>query len=121
MTYAHAVAQELLDAELDEGGEQRARIEDEGRESKRRDTPVDFMGLNNRTCRWPLFEGHEPFYEKLYCGTRTSSGSPYCAAHAGQAFTRRTFGQAEAANTPARQSEVLNHPVSPATLAAERY
>jgi len=24
-----------------------------------------FTGLNYRTCRWPLFEGHEPFYEKL--------------------------------------------------------
>jgi hypothetical protein len=72
-------AQELLDApstkatELDEC-------------TKRCDTPVDFMGLNNRTCRWPLFEGYEPFYEKLYCGARTSSGSHYCAAHAGQAF-----------------------------------
>jgi hypothetical protein len=41
---------------------------------------------NSRTCRWPLFEGHEPFHEKLYCGARTSSGSHYCAAHAGRAF-----------------------------------
>jgi hypothetical protein len=126
MTYAHAAIQEPLDAELDEWGQQRARIEDERRELKRRDTPVDFMELNNRTCRWPLFEGHEPFYEKLYCGARTNSGSPYCAAHAGQAFTRRTFGQAEIANTPgpqAQQSEVLSrcHPISPATPAAERY
>jgi hypothetical protein len=124
MTYAHAATQEPLDAELDEWGQQRARMEDERRELKRRDTPVDLMELNNRTCRWPLFEGHEPFYEKLYCGARTNSESPYCAAHAGQAFTRR--GQAEVANTPApqaHQSEVLSrcHPVSPATPAAERY
>jgi hypothetical protein len=117
MTYAHAAAQELLDAKLDEWDKQRARIEGERRELKRRDTPVDFMGLNNRTCRWPLFEGHEPFYEKLYWGAQTSSGSPYCAAHAGQAFYSANIGQAEAA----RQSEALNHPVSPATPAAERY
>jgi hypothetical protein len=84
-------------AELDEWSRQCARIEDERRELKRRDTPVDFTGLSNRTCRWPLFEGHEPFYEKLYCGTRSIPGSPYCAAHAGQAFTQRTFGRAEAA------------------------
>jgi hypothetical protein len=68
MTCAQAAAQELLDAlsakavEFDEWGPQRARIEDERRAC---DTPVDFMGLNNRTCRWPLFEGYEPFYEKL--------------------------------------------------------
>ena len=68
-------------AELDEWGRQRARIEDE-----RRSTLVDFMELNDRTCRWPLFEGHEPFYEKLYCGTRSMPGSPYCAAHEGQAY-----------------------------------
>jgi len=126
MTYAHAAAQEPLDAELDEWGQQRAQIEDERQELKRRGTAVDFMELNNRTCRWPLFEGHEPFYEKLYCGSRTTSGSPYCAAHADRAFTRRTFGQAEAANTlapQAQQSEALSrgHPVSPATPAAERY
>jgi hypothetical protein len=100
MTYAHAAAQDPLDTDLDERGPQHVQ-EDEPRELKRFDTSVDFMGLNNRTCRWPLFEGHEPFYEKLYCGARTSSGSHYCAAHAGQAFTRRTFGQAEAENTPA--------------------
>jgi hypothetical protein len=123
MTCAHAAAQELAPsakaAELNEWGRQRARIEDEQRELKRRDTPVDFMELNNRTCRWPLFEGHEPFYEKLYCGARTSSGSPYCAAHAGQAFTRRTFGRAEAANTPApqaQQSEVLQQLRQPSDI-----
>jgi hypothetical protein len=60
--------------------------EDERREPTPCDTSVDFTGLNNRTCRWPLFEGHEPFYEKLYCGAPTSSGSHYCAAHAGRAF-----------------------------------
>ena len=87
MLWNPAVAQELLDvlfakaAELDE--RDRQRIQEGG-------TAVDFMGLNNQTCRWPLFEGHEPFYEKLYCGARTTSGSHYCAAHAGQAFTRRT-------------------------------
>jgi hypothetical protein len=84
-------------AELDEWVPQCARIEDEQRELKRRSTSVDVMGLNNRTCRWPLFEGHEPFYEKLYCGTRPISGSPYCHAHSGQAFNRRTSGQAKAA------------------------
>ena len=87
MMWDPAAAQELLDAlfakaaELDERAQ-----EDERRESKRCDTPVDFMGLNNRTCRWPLFEGREPFYEKLYCGARTSSGGHYCSAHAGRAF-----------------------------------
>ena len=88
MMYAHAEAQEPVDApsaksaELDEWDQQRAQ-EDE----RRCDTaPVDFIGLNSRTCRWPLFEGHEPFYEKLYCGARTSSGCHYCAAHAGRAF-----------------------------------
>ena len=86
MTYAHAGAQEPLDAELNEWGQQRAQIEDERQELKRRGTPVDFMELNNRTCRWPLFEGHEPFYEKLYCGARSIPGSPYCPAHAGQAY-----------------------------------
>jgi hypothetical protein len=90
MMWDPAAAQELLDApsakaaELDECSPQHVQ-EDERRESKRCDTSVDFMGLNNRTCRWPLFEGHEPFYEKLYCGARTSSGGHYCAAHAGQA------------------------------------
>ena len=74
-------------AELDEWVPQCA-IEDELRELKRRGTSVDFIELNDRTCRWPLFEGHEPFYEKLYCGTRSMPGSPYCAAHEGQAFTR---------------------------------
>jgi len=52
-------------AELDEWVPQCARIEDELRELKRRGTSVDFMELNDRTCRWPLFEGNEPFYEKL--------------------------------------------------------
>ena len=33
-----------------------------------------------------MFEGHEPFYEKLYCGAQTRSGSHYCASHAGRAF-----------------------------------
>ena len=50
--------------------------------------PVDFMGLSDRTCRWPLFEGYEPFYEKFYCGISPIAGSPYCAAHADIAFTR---------------------------------
>jgi hypothetical protein len=88
MMWDHAAAQELLDAlfakaaELDEWDQQRAQ-EDE----RRCDTaPVDFIGLNSRTCRWPLFEGHEPFYEKLYCGAPTISGGHYCAAHAGRAF-----------------------------------
>ena len=86
MMWNHAAVQELLDAlfakaaELDEWDRQRAQ------EERRCDTSVDFMGLNSRTCRWPLFEGHEPFYEKLYCGARTSSGCHYCAAHAGRAF-----------------------------------
>ena len=88
MTYAHAATQEPLDAELDECGPQHVQ-EDERRESKRCDTSVDFMGLNNWTCRWPLFEGHEPFYEKLYCGAPTIFGSRYCAAHAGRAFWPR--------------------------------
>jgi hypothetical protein len=89
MMWDHAAAQELLAAlfakaaEIDERDLQRVQIEEE---SKRCDTAVDFMGLNYRTCRWPLFEGHEPFYEKLYCGARTSSGCHYCAAHAGRAF-----------------------------------
>jgi hypothetical protein len=88
MMWDHAAAQELLDAlfakaaELDEWDQQRAQ-EDE----RRCDTaPVDFIGLNSRTCRWPLFEGHEPFYEKLYCGAPTISGGHYCAAHAERAF-----------------------------------
>jgi hypothetical protein len=55
-------------AELDEWVPQCARIEDEQPELKRRGASVDFLELNDRTCRWPLFEGHEPFYEKLYCG-----------------------------------------------------
>jgi hypothetical protein len=86
-----STAQELLDAlsvkaaELDECGPQRAQA-DERRELKRCDTAVDFTELNNRTCRWPLFEGHKPFYEKLYCGAPTISGGHYCAAHAGRAF-----------------------------------
>jgi hypothetical protein len=48
MTYAHAATQEPLDAELDECGPQHVQ-EDERRESKRCDTSVDFMGLNNWT------------------------------------------------------------------------
>jgi len=94
-------------AELDSWVPQRARIEDEQRELKQRGTSVDFMGLNDRTCRWPLFEGHEPFYEKLYCGTRPIPGSPYCAVHAGQAFTRRTFGQAEGSGMSHQGRRVL--------------
>jgi hypothetical protein len=78
MTYAHAAA---LVAHLGQPAQEPYAPSD---------TPVDFMGLDDRTCRWPLFEGHEPFYEKLYCGTRSIPLSPYCAAHAGQAFTRRT-------------------------------
>jgi hypothetical protein len=72
MMWDHAAAQELLDAlfakaaELDERDRERAQAGE-----RRCDTPVDFTGLNSRTCRWPLFEGHEPFYEKLYCGART--------------------------------------------------
>jgi hypothetical protein len=73
-------------AELDEWVPQCARIEDEQRELKQRGTSVDFLELNE--CRWPLFEGHEPFYEELYCGARSIPGSPYCVAHEGQAFTR---------------------------------
>jgi hypothetical protein len=101
MMWNHAV--ELLDvlftkaAELDERDRQRIQ---EG--ERRCDAPVDFTGLNSRTCRWPLFEGHEPFYEKRYCGAPTISGGHYCAAHAGRAFTRRAFGQAKAVEvTPA--------------------
>ena len=87
MMWDHAAAQELLDAlfakatKLDEWDRQRARIEDGAC-----DAPVDFMGLTSRTCRWPLFEGHKPFYEKLYCGAPTISGGHYCTAHAGRAF-----------------------------------
>jgi hypothetical protein len=83
MMWDHAAAQELLDALSAKAAEPDERDEDE---PEWRDTSVDFMGLNYRTCRWPLFEGHEPFYEKLYCGAPTSSGSHYCAAHAGRAF-----------------------------------
>jgi hypothetical protein len=87
MACAYPAGQELLDAlsakaaELEWGPQ-----EDERREPKPCDTSVDFIGLNYWTCRWPLFEGHEPFHEKLYCGARTSSGGHYCAAHAGRAF-----------------------------------
>jgi hypothetical protein len=116
MMWDPAAAQELLDAlfakaaELDEWDRQRAQ-EGERRESKRCDTPVDFMGLNNRTCRWPLFEGREPFYEKLYCGARTSSGSHYCAAHAGQAFTRRPLVGPRQRNEPPGRSRATDRHV----------
>jgi hypothetical protein len=101
MMWDPAAAQELLDAlfakaaELDEWDRQSVQ-EDERRELKRCDTPVDFMGLNNQTCRWPLFEGYEPFYEKLFCGARTSSGSHYCAAHAASSvrFSQRQKSRA---------------------------
>ena len=43
MTYAHAGAQEPLDAELNEWGQQRAQIEDERQELKRRGTAVAFV------------------------------------------------------------------------------
>jgi hypothetical protein len=91
MACSYPAGQELLDAlfakatDLDEGGPQLIH-EDELQEPKRRDTTVDFTGLNYWTCRWPLFEGHEPFHEKLYCGAPTISGGHYCAAHAGRAF-----------------------------------
>ena len=42
MTYAHAAAQEPY-AELDEWGQQRAQIEDERQELKRRGTAVAFV------------------------------------------------------------------------------
>jgi hypothetical protein len=78
MACAYPAAQELLDALFVKAAEFDECVRD--------DTSVDFTGLSYRTCRWPLFEGHEPFYEKLYCGARTRSGSHYCAAHAGRAF-----------------------------------
>jgi hypothetical protein len=87
-----AAAQELLDAlfakaaELDERDRQRVQ-EDERRELKRCDTPVDFMGLNNRTCRWPLFEGYEPL----------SSRKPLLRRACRSGLHPATIGRAEAA------------------------
>jgi hypothetical protein len=74
MLWSHVAAQELLDAlfakaaELDEWDRQRAQ-EDE----RRCDTSVDFMGLNYRTCRWPLFKGHEPFLRSSTAERRRAS------------------------------------------------
>jgi hypothetical protein len=79
MMWNHAAAEELLDALFAKAAEFDERDRQCIQEDERRcDTSVD--------CRWPLFEGHEPFYEKLYCGAPTSLGSHYCAAHAGRAF-----------------------------------
>jgi hypothetical protein len=84
MTYAHAAAQESLDAELDEWGQQRAQIEDERQELKRRGTPVDFMELNNRTCRWPRMQirpspGEHSVKPRQQISQRRRQSNPRCS------------------------------------------
>jgi GcrA cell cycle regulator len=49
---------------------------------------VAFMGLTDKTCRWPLFAGDEPFHMKRYCGRVPVTGSPYCKTHISAAFRR---------------------------------
>ena len=75
--------------------------------------PVDFMGLSDRTCRWPLFEDHEPFYEKFYCGISPIAGSPYCAAHADIAFTPASPRRSGV--LPKQQNEPRTFDAPPAT------
>lgn len=50
---------------------------------------VDFLGLTDRTCRWPLWDdtGHTPFHQQFYCGAAALPESPYCGECARKAFT----------------------------------
>lgn len=45
---------------------------------------VQFMQLENRHCRYPLWTGDTPFNEQWYCGIPDAdvvAGRPYCAEH----------------------------------------
>lgn len=42
------------------------------------------LQLNDRTCRWPMWDDETPASEKFYCGTPEAAigqGRPYCAYH----------------------------------------
>jgi hypothetical protein len=63
-----------------------------------------------RSRSYHCYTALDPFYEKLYCGARTSSGSHYCAAHAGQAFTRRPLvGPRQRNEPPGRSRATRRH------------
>lgn len=55
---------------------------------RRPDGGVTFANLTSEMCRWPLFEGTEPFHMKHYCGAEPVRGSPYCKTHTTAAFAR---------------------------------
>lgn len=49
---------------------------------------VTIMGLNNRACRWPLFDDPSaPVESNFYCGGATEDG-PYCGHHASRAYPK---------------------------------
>ena len=52
-------------------------------------TAVDFLGLTERSCRFPLWDhtSHVPFYDQMYCGAVALDRRPYCGA-----CTRKAFG-----------------------------
>lgn len=43
-------------------------------------TAVTIFGLTGKTCRMPLFDGHEPIESKFYCGAPCEIAVPYCPA-----------------------------------------
>lgn len=49
-------------------------------------TNCTIMDLTNDACRWPLFEGSEPFHEKFFCGAMAIEGLPYCDFHCVRAY-----------------------------------
>lgn len=43
--------------------------------------PVNIWALEPSSCRWPLFEGHDPVAAQFYCGDEAVRGKSYCLAH----------------------------------------
>jgi GcrA cell cycle regulator len=42
---------------------------------------VDFFGLNDKTCRFPLWGENAPLHEKFYCGAAPRQEGEYCPFH----------------------------------------
>ena len=59
-------------------------------------TAVTLFGLTMRTCRMPLFEGHEPIERKFYCGAPCEPDVAYCPACAALAHQPRQPGKVAA-------------------------
>ncbi len=46
--------------------------------------PIDLMGLNAATCRWPIGDPCEPGF--FFCGAPPRDGKPYCGGHCAIAY-----------------------------------